>query len=45
MSALFHVGISGARGRMGRTVDQVLDARADVMVSARFDWGEAPDLS
>lgn len=45
MSELFHVGISGARGKMGRAVDQVLDARSDVMVAARFDWGETPDLS
>lgn len=45
MSALFHVGISGARGRMGRAVSQVLDARDDVMVAARFDRGETPDLS
>ena len=45
MSELFHVGISGARGRMGRAVSQVLDARDDVMVAARFDWGETPDLS
>ena len=45
MSELFHAGISGARGRMGRAVDQVLDAREDVVVAARFDWGETPDLS
>ena len=45
MSAMFHAGISGARGRMGRAVDQVLDARDDVVVAARFDWGETPDLS
>ncbi len=45
MSELFHVGISGARGRMGRAVSQALDAREDVMVSVRFDWGETPDLS
>jgi 4-hydroxy-tetrahydrodipicolinate reductase len=45
MSAIFHVGIAGARGRMGRTVDQVLDERGDVVVAARFDWGETPDLS
>jgi len=30
---------------MGRAVSQVLDAREDVMVAARFDWGETPDLS
>ncbi|MDZ4365038.1 4-hydroxy-tetrahydrodipicolinate reductase [Brevundimonas sp.] len=45
MSALFHAGISGARGRMGRAVSQVLDARDDVVVAARFDWGETADLS
>ena len=45
MSAIFHAGISGARGRMGRTVSAVLDARDDVVVSARFDRGETPDLS
>lgn len=42
---MFHAGISGARGRMGRAVSQVLDAREDVVVAARFDWGETPDLS
>ena len=45
MSAIFHVGISGARGRMGRAVSTVLDAREDVVVAARFDRGETPDLS
>lgn len=45
MSAIFHAGISGARGRMGRAVSQVLDAREDVVVAARFDWGESADLS
>lgn len=30
---------------MGRTVSAVLDARDDVVVSARFDRGETPDLS
>lgn len=45
MSAIFHAGISGARGRMGRAVSAVLDAREDVVVSARFDRGETPDLS
>jgi len=45
VSAIFHVGISGARGRMGRAVSAALDAREDVVVSARFDRGETPDLS
>ena len=45
MTDLFHAGISGARGRMGRAVDLALDAREDVVVAVRFDWGETPDLS
>jgi 4-hydroxy-tetrahydrodipicolinate reductase len=45
LSAIFHAGISGARGRMGRAVSAVLDAREDVVVAARFDRGETPDLS
>jgi len=45
LSAIFHVGISGARGRMGRAVSTALDAREDVVVAARFDRGETPDLS
>jgi 4-hydroxy-tetrahydrodipicolinate reductase len=45
LSAIFHAGISGARGRMGRAVSAVLDARDDVVVAARFDRGETPDLS
>ncbi len=45
MSAIFHAGISGARGRMGRAVSTVLDEREDVVVAARFDRGETPDLS
>lgn len=45
MSPIFHVGVSGARGRMGRAVSQALDARPDVVVSARFDRGETPELS
>jgi 4-hydroxy-tetrahydrodipicolinate reductase len=44
VTALFHAGISGARGRMGRAVSQVLDAREDVVVAARFDRGETADL-
>jgi 4-hydroxy-tetrahydrodipicolinate reductase len=44
VSDLFHVGISGARGRMGRAVSQVLDARSDVVVATRFDRGETPVL-
>ena len=45
LGGIFHVGISGARGRMGRAVSAVLDARDDVVVAARFDRGEAPDVS
>ncbi|KAK0331549.1 hypothetical protein LTR94_028483, partial [Friedmanniomyces endolithicus] len=45
LSAIFHAGISGYRGRMGRAVSQVLDAREDVVVAARFDWGETADIS
>jgi 4-hydroxy-tetrahydrodipicolinate reductase len=45
LSAIFHAGISGARGRMGRAVSTVLDEREDVVVAARFDRGETPDLS
>lgn len=45
MSGVIHVGVSGARGRMGRAVGQVLDAREDLVVAARFDRGESPDLS
>lgn len=45
MSGVIHVGVSGARGRMGRSVGQVLDAREDLVVAARFDRGETPDLS
>jgi 4-hydroxy-tetrahydrodipicolinate reductase len=44
VSDIFHAGISGARGRMGRAVSQVLDAREDVVVAVRFDRGETPDL-
>jgi len=44
VSDIFHAGISGARGRMGRAVSQVLDAREDVVVAARFDRGETVDL-
>lgn len=43
-NAILHVGICGARGRMGRAVSAVLDARPDAVVAARFDRGEIPDL-
>ncbi|WP_292054865.1 MULTISPECIES: 4-hydroxy-tetrahydrodipicolinate reductase [unclassified Brevundimonas] len=44
MSEIFHAGISGYRGRMGRAVSNVLDARSDVVVAARFDRGDTVDL-
>lgn len=42
---MVHVGLAGARGRMGRAVSAVLDERPDVVVACRFDRGERPDLS
>ena len=30
---------------MGRALSQVLDARGDVVVAARFDRGDQPDLA
>ncbi|MFN4288148.1 MAG: 4-hydroxy-tetrahydrodipicolinate reductase [Brevundimonas sp.] len=45
MKAPVHIGLSGARGRMGRAVSSVLDEREDLVVAARFDRGESPDLS
>lgn len=44
MTEIFHAGISGYRGRMGRAVSNVLDARSDVVVAARFDRGDTVDL-
>ena len=44
MTDIFHAGISGYRGRMGRAVSNVLDARSDVVVAARFDRGDSVDL-
>jgi len=44
VSEIFHAGISGYRGRMGRAVSNVLDARSDVVVAARFDRGDTVDL-
>lgn len=45
MSALVHIGVAGARGRMGRAVQEVLNAREDTLIAVRFDRGEEPDLS
>lgn len=44
MSAPLHLGLAGARGRMGRAVSAVLDGRSDVVVAARFDREARPDL-
>lgn len=44
MSAPLHLGLAGARGRMGRAVSVVLDGRSDVVVAARFDRDARPDL-
>ncbi|HYF22353.1 MAG TPA: 4-hydroxy-tetrahydrodipicolinate reductase [Caulobacteraceae bacterium] len=45
MSAPVHIGIAGARGRMGRAVSQVLEQRDGSIVALRFDRGEEPDLN
>lgn len=45
MAGLIHIGLAGARGRMGRAVSAVLDTRPDVVVPCRFDRSETPDLS
>ena len=39
-----HIGVAGARGRMGRAVSQVLDERSEALAALRFDRGEEPDL-
>lgn len=44
MSAPLHLGLAGARGRMGRAVSAVLEGREDVVVAARFDREMRPDL-
>lgn len=44
MSALVHIGVAGARGRMGRAVQEALNTREDALVSVRFDRGEEPEL-
>ena len=45
MASLVHIGLAGARGRMGRAVSEVLDRRSDVVTSLRFDRTDQPDLS
>jgi 4-hydroxy-tetrahydrodipicolinate reductase len=45
VSALIHIGVAGARGRMGRAVQEALSTREDALIAVRFDRGEEPDLS
>ena len=45
MSALVHIGVAGARGRMGRAVQEALNGREDTLIAVRFDRGEEPDLA
>ena len=45
MNGIIHIGLAGARGRMGRAVSTVLDEREDMVVACRFDRETAPDLS
>ena len=42
---IVHVGVAGARGRMGRAVSQVLDEREGAITALRFDRGEEPDFA
>jgi len=44
-NAIVHVGVAGARGRMGRAVQDALNGRDDALITVRFDRGEEPDLS
>lgn len=45
MSGPVHIGVAGARGRMGRAVQEALNSREDALAAVRFDRGEEPDLS
>jgi 4-hydroxy-tetrahydrodipicolinate reductase len=45
LAAFVHIGLAGARGRMGRAVSEILDQRRDVVTAARFDRTDQPDLS
>lgn len=45
MSGPVHIGVAGARGRMGRAVQEALNGRQDALAAVRFDRGEEPDLS
>lgn len=40
-----HIGVAGARGRMGRALQEALSQREDALVAVRFDRGEEPDLT
>ena len=42
MAGLIHIGLAGARGRMGRAVSDVLDTRKDVVVA--FGGGSPMDV-
>ena len=44
-TGIVHVGVAGARGRMGRAVSQVLDERGEAITALRFDRGEEPNLA
>lgn len=44
-NGIVHVGVAGARGRMGRAVQEALNSRDDAITAIRFDRGEEPDLS
>jgi len=43
--SIVHVGVAGARGRMGRAVQDALNGREDALITVRFDRGEEPDLT
>jgi 4-hydroxy-tetrahydrodipicolinate reductase len=45
VAGFVHIGLAGARGRMGRAVSEILDQRKDVVTAARFDRTDQPDLS
>lgn len=42
--AIVHIGVAGARGRMGRAVQEALNGREDAIIAVRFDRGEEPNL-
>jgi len=44
-AGIVHIGVAGARGRMGRAVQEALDQREDALVAVRFDRGDEPDLA